>query len=470
MHHHARRQTGRRPAEPDRVPEPGGEAEFDTVVDRFGTDSAKWDGARAAYGDGVIALSVADMDIPAPASVTAAVTERARSGLYGYTDLPDDHFAAVRDWLAERHGWAPDPGHLLYASRIVEAVPLMLRLWTAPGDGVLVHTPGYQPLREAVTSNGRRVVESPLRYREGRYEMDFDQMAAAVTEQGVTATLLCSPHNPTGRVWSRAELERFAEFAVRHDLLVVSDDVHADFTGPAFTEDRGPHGRGGSRPHGSPPRGTADAPPLRGRPHTFLASLGKDIAARTVTATSPGKTFNLAGLEIATLIVDDPERRTRLAAALRAAGLHNPTFFAAAALRAGYREGAWLDRLGGYLTGNLALLRDTVAEELPAVRMVEPEGTYLAWLDLSRLRAAADDAAAEAEPAETIARRAGVVLSAGSSFGAAYRDFARINLATPRPLLAEALDRLTRPHTAPAGGAAFTHSATLPTDDVRKGV
>ncbi|MFF0742035.1 MalY/PatB family protein [Streptomyces sp. NPDC004111] len=399
--------------------------DFDTVVERAGTGAAKWDTPLAAYGAGIIPLSVADMDFPAPPAVVDAVAARARHGIYGYTDLPADYFPAVADWLAGRHGWHTDPGLFVHVQRIVEAVPLLLRAETAPGDGVLVHTPYYAPTASAVGLNGRRLVESPLRYDSGRgrYEMDFAHMERAVRTEGVRALLLCSPHNPTGRVWERAELERLAELALRHDLLVISDDVYADFTGFAAP-------------------GTD-----RGRRHTFLASLGADIAAATVTCVSPNKTFNLAGLEISNLHVPDPLRRERLTAAMRAAGMLNPAFFAATATLAAYREGApWLDALLAHLDGNLALLRGTLAARMPGLRLVEPDGTCLAWLDC-RDWAGADDA----RLTELTARRARVAVSAGGSFGAGYAGYARLNLATPRPLLDEALDRLARTYGETAG-------------------
>lgn len=405
--------------------------DFDTVVARSGTDAAKWERPLAAHGEGIIPLSVADMDFPAPPAVVEAVAARARHGIYGYTDLPADYYPAVADWLAARHDWHIDPAQLVHVQRIVEAVPLLLRAETAPGDGVLVHTPHYAPTAAAVELNGRRLVPSPLRYDtgRGRYEMDFAHMEQAIRKQGVRALLLCSPHNPTGRVWERGELEQLAELALKYDLLVISDDVYADFTG-------------------------FDSPKAdRGRRHIFLASLGADIARATVTCVSPNKSFNLAGLEISNLHVPDPARRERLLTGMQAAGMLNPTFFAAAATLAAYRESApWLDALLAHLEGNLATLRGTLADRMPGLRLIEPDGTCLAWLDC-REWAGVDDT----RLTELTSVRARVAVSAGGSYGASYAGFARLNLATPRPLLNEALDRL-----AGAYAETTTNSLTAP--------
>lgn len=399
---------------------------FDSVVDRSGTDAVKWDAPLAEYGPGVIPLSVADMDLPAPPAVVEAVTARARHGVYGYTELPPDYGEVVGDWFARRHGWRLDPERLIHVQRVVEAVPLLLRAWTEPGDAVLVHSPYYAPTAAAVERNGRRLVTSPLLLRNGTYTMDFDGMERAFRDEGVRVVLLCSPHNPTGRVWSREELTRLAELCLRHGVFVISDDVYADFTGPAFTD--------------------------RGRAHTFLASLGEDIARSTVTCLSPNKTFNLAGLEISNLVVPDPELRERLRTMMAAAGMHNPSFFAATATKAAYGHGEeWLDALLAHLDGNLSRLRTFLAERMPRIRLIEPEGTCLAWLDC-RAWSGADDA----ELTRLTAAEARVALSTGGSFGAGHEGFARVNLATPRPLLDEALRRLARVHatTSPEGGAA----------------
>lgn len=389
--------------------------EFDNVVERFGTDSAKWDTLRRSHGDRALALSVADMDFPAPAAVVDAVTERARQGVYGYTDLPEDHAPAFAGWLERRHGWRIDPAHLIACHRVVQAVAVMVRIWTEPGDAVLVHSPGYAPTADTVVRNGRRLIRSPLvRTGEGpgaRWEMDFDGMERALREERVRAVLLYSPHNPTGRVWTPEELRRLGELCVRHGALLISDDVHADFSGTGYL--------------------------AAGRPHTFAASLSPEIARATVTFVSPMKTFNLAGLEITGVVVPDDRLRTELAEGLRAAGEHNPSFFAAVALKAAYTHGAdWLDGLLAHLTDNLALTRSVLEERLPALRLTEPEGTYLAWIDC---RAWSTD---EDRLRRWITDEQGVAVSWGSSFGPGNEGFLRLNLATPRPLLTEALERL----------------------------
>ncbi|MHB1063323.1 MAG: MalY/PatB family protein [Georgenia sp.] len=377
--------------------------DFDPVLDRRGTNSPKWDAPNGFGVSDVISLSVADMDFRAPAPIRAAVQERAALGIFGYTDLAADHGEVVQRFLAEEHMWEVGADDVIYCRGVARSVALMLRAWTTTGAAVLIHAPYYTPLAETILRNGRQLIAQPLILENGRYHMDFEAMADAFGA-GVQAMVLVNPHNPTGRVWTRAELTRLAELCLDHNVLLISDDVHADFTQP-------------------------------GHDHLFAAGLAKEISQNTVTFTSLGKTFNVPGLEISHLIITDPTRREQFRQAMRAASIHNPSFFASAVTRAAYRDSlGWLVELRAYLAGNLALLRRRLASEMPRLKLVEPEGTYLGWIDARHWGSATELA--------NLMTRARINVGVGASFGPVYEQFFRLNYATPQSQLIEALDRL----------------------------
>lgn len=349
-----------------------------------------------------IPLSVADMDIPCSPAIVEAVVERARQGFYTYTDLPDDHTEIVVARLRELHGWDLPGEHVLSAQRIVQMVALALRSFTEPGDGVLLFTPSYGPLERAIELNHRRAVRIPLVLRGGGYELDRGAVADALPH--VTAALLVNPHNPVGKVWTRDELTWLAAGFCEHDVLVLSDDVHAEFV------------RAGHR-------------------HHFLAQLDDGIAARSITFTSPAKSFNIPGLETTHAIIPDGELRRRMRHELLAAGFHNPSYFSHVATRAAYQSSdGWLAEVSAVVESNLARLRTTVAG-LDNHALIEPEGTFLAWID----------ARPSSEEALQRLWGAGAHLapSYGTDFGAEYVGFLRINLATPVEVFAEAMTRLS---------------------------
>lgn len=381
------------------------DVEFDVVPDRLGTNSPKWDVPTRPGGRSVIALSVADMDFLSPPAVVSAVAQRAAQGVFGYTDLAADHGEIVSDFLHIRHDWKVPVEHIVYCNRVVQALALMLQRWTTPGEKVFLHHPAYSPLSRAVALANRRLVSEPLVEVEGRYAMDLPAMEAHFAS-GVRTMILTNPHNPTGRVWRKDELVAVADLCDRYDVLIISDDVHADFTRP-------------------------------GHSHTFIGSLDPRTARRTITLTSPGKSFNVPGLEITNVVIPDDDRRVEFQRLLRVAGFHNPSFFASAVTRAAYRESLdWLDRLRSYLEGNFEVLRASLSEQMPGFRLVEPEGTFLAWIDARRW-------SEDPNALSRLLRRADVAVTGGRSFGSSENCF-RLNYATSRGRLREALDRMTR--------------------------
>ncbi|WP_098742261.1 MalY/PatB family protein [Paenibacillus sp. EZ-K15] len=378
---------------------------FDKVVSRFGTNSAKWDGMAQSMGSDMIALSVADMDLPAPPMVVDKVAEAARHGIYGYTDPFPPYFEAVRTWLDKAYDWQVEPEWIVFCPRIVQAVSVIIQKFTETGDRILVHTPVYQPVAKAVTLNDRLLVESPLKLADGRYEIDFEDMERRMRE-GVKMVLLISPHNPVGRVWTKDELEQMAGLCIRYDALIVSDDIHADFI-------------------------------HEGHEHTVIAKLSEEVANRSIICTSPGKTFNLASLEIANIIIPNDELRGVFQQGLLQAGIHNPTFFSVPALEVAYTScDEWLIELRAYIKDNMDYARTFIADHMPELAVIEPEGTYLLWIDCTAV------SCHEKDLVEWIQEKGRVSVSFGSSFGSGGEGFIRVNIATPRHILQEGLERL----------------------------
>lgn len=376
--------------------------DFDTPLSRLGTHSVKYDLRRLKFGrDDVLPLWVADMDFAAPDCVRAALAERVAHPLYGYTLTPPSTYETIAEWQWRRHGWRVEREWISLLPGLVPALALCVRAFSRPGEGVVVQTPVYNPLFEAVERNGRRVVRNPLLWDGQRHRMDFDGLEAALTPD-TRLLLLCSPHNPGGRVWLREELERLGEICLRHDLVAVSDEIHADLVYP-------------------------------GHRHLPLAAVAPELAARTVVLNSPGKTFNIAGLNTAYAICPDPALRARLHAAASTLHLEGVNLFGTVALEAAYGGGeSWLAALLDYLRGNLDRVRDHFAARLPHIGCPPPEATFLLWLDCRAL--GLDD--------PTLRQRlidAGLGLSPGTQFGPEGSGFMRLNFALPRTGLDTAL-------------------------------
>ena len=382
--------------------------DFDRIIPRDQTDSVKYDGRAEYFGTAdVLPLWVADMDFAAPDAVTQALLTRASHPIYGYSRYPAALFDALIDWLRQRHGWVIERDWILLAPGVVPSLHAAVLAFAEAGEGVIVQPPVYFPFFSAVTTSGRRLVENLLRLQDGRYEMDFDHLEHCAKDARLL--LLCSPHNPVGRVWKRAELARVLDIAERHDLVVLSDEIHHDLIYPD-------------------------------QQHHVLASL-TDNPARVVTALAPSKTFNIPGLGLSALIVPDPVRRKGLTRAfdLLHAGNYNP--FSSVAFTAGYQHGAaWLNALMVYLAQTRDFVCAFVNQHLPGIRVIEPEGTYLLWLDCRELCAARewDDAALKRFCVE----QAKVGMSPGMVFGSAGSGFMRMNIGTPRAMIEMALRQL----------------------------
>ena len=382
--------------------------DFDAVLDRRGTHSLKWDYCQRTFGlDGVIPMWVADMDFEAPPAVVEAIQARAAHGAYGYASTPESFWQSVVGWLARRHGWEVRREWLARSPGVVPALSLCVNAFTRPGDGIAVQPPVYYPFFSAVQNNGRRLVRNPLSTDQGRYVMDLAGLESAI-DPLTRMLILCSPHNPVGRVWTRGELEALGEVCERHDLLVLADEIHMDLV-------------------------------LRGHRHVPFASISERLASRTITCLAPSKTFNIAGLNTSIVVASNPELLSRYNAQLLASGQGIGNLFGIIALEAAFTHGGrWLDDLLEYLEGNVELAERFLRERLPMLRFVRPEGTYLALIDCSGLgmnQRALDD---------FFLRKARVYFDSGPMFGGEAAGFERINLGCPRATLLEALERIAR--------------------------
>jgi cystathionine beta-lyase len=380
---------------------------FDEQIDRRGTHSAKWDMMEAVYGVPAangIAMWVADMDFRPPACVQAALEGMAAHGLYGYFgDLRANH-DAVRWWMKNRHGWDVESEAILTTNGLVNGTALCVDAYTRPGDGVVLMTPVYHAFARVIAAAGRRVVECELAIEDGRYVPDIAGWDAQMTGSE-RMLILCSPHNPGGRVWTGEELREIAAFCKRHDLILVSDEIHHDLVMPGYR-------------------------------HTVMALAAPEIQDRLVMMTATTKTFNLAGCHVGNVIIPDKALRGRFQASINAQGVSPNAFGMVMATAAYSPEGAaWVDALVEYLDGNRRLFEDGLAT-IPGLRPMALEATYLAWIDF---------AGTGMEPAEFTARvekKALIAANHGPSFGAGGGSFLRFNLATPRAVVAESVARL----------------------------
>lgn len=379
--------------------------DFDTVIDRKNTNSIKYDFARErGMPEGLLPLWVADMDFPAPPEVLEDLQKAAAHGVFGYTEAKEGYYHALTGWFTARFGYAFTQSDVVKSPGVIFALAQAVRAFTRPGDGVLVQTPVYYPFYALIRDNGRRLVTNPLRYAEGVYRIDFADFERKIREEGVKLFLLCSPHNPVGRVWTRQELEKLNTVCERYDVLVISDEIHCDFVYP-------------------------------GHSHTCFGL----ISENAVVATAPSKTFNLAGLQVSNIIVKNEALRRALREEIGRTGYSQLSTLGLVACQSAYTRGrAWLEQLKAYLAENIRLTRAFLARRLPKVRLVEPQGTYLLWLDFSAY------GLSQAEFDGRIVGGAKLWLDSGTMFGSEGVGFQRVNIACPKATLLEALERLAQ--------------------------
>lgn len=372
---------------------------FDKIVKRRGTNSVKWD----SRDDGVIPLWVADMDFESPREVRDAILDRAEHGVFGYTIESDSFFEAVKQWVSRRHNWTVEKEWLVFAPGVMPGIRGILQVITRPGDKVILQSPVYPPFFRAIEDSGCHVLNNQLKYENSGYTMDFLDLEEKAKDARTRALILCSPHNPVGRVWTRDELRRVADICLEHDVVLISDEIHSDLVYKEYK-------------------------------HIPIASICNEFTDNTVTCIAPSKTFNLAGLKTACLVVPNPKVRREFKHLILP---QKATIFGGIAAEAAYTYGdMWLDALLDYLEASKNLLTGYLKARIPQIKVVEPEGTHLVWLDCREL--GMDNEALE----QFMLDKAGLWFNQGYSFGDGGDGFVRMNIGCPQATLEEALGRL----------------------------
>lgn len=382
-------------------------SQFDTIINRKNTNSLKYDFAvERGRDENILPLWVADMDFMVAPEIIDALEKSVKHGIYGYSDSKKDYFEAVKKWFLEQHNYSIKEEWMIKTPGVVFAIAQAIRAFTKKGDYVLIQSPVYYPFRETIEVNDRKVAANSLVYRNGHYEIDFEDFEKQIVEKKIKLFLLCNPHNPVGRVWTKEELTRIGDICVRNHVLVVSDEIHCDFTFPGFN-------------------------------HTVFPSIKKEFEEISIWCTSPSKSFNLAGLQISNIFIANEELRKQFERAVTQAGYSQVGLPGIVACKAAYTYGAeWLKQLKEYLKGNLDFLRTFFEKEIPQVKLIEPEGTYLIWLDFRNLGLSSE------ELHILIEKKARLWLDEGDIFGPEGEGFERINIACPRKTLEEALNRI----------------------------
>ncbi len=378
--------------------------DFDTVTDRRGTGSLKWD-----VGDGELPMWVADMDFKTAPCVREAIEKRAAHGIFGYSIIPDNWFDAYTGWWSSYHKLDMDKDRLIFTTGVIPALSTAVRKFTTPAEKVVIQTPVYNIFFNSVINNGRRVLENRLAYKDGAYSMDFEDLEKKLSDPLTTMLILCNPQNPVGKIWDADTLRRVGELAKKHHALVFADEIHCDITAP-------------------------------GKDYVPFASVSEECRVNSITAIAPTKTFNIAGINSAAVYVPEEGLYQRMNRALNTDEVAEPNAFAIDATVAAFSDEGrrWLDELRGYIEDNKAYAYDFIERELPEVYAVRQDATYLMWLDMNRY------AEESKELYRRIREKSGLFLSPGGSFGKGGECFLRMNVACPRTLLGDGLERLKK--------------------------
>ena len=373
---------------------------FDEIVQRRGTNSYKWDSADDAD---VLPMWVADMDFRTAPAIIEALQQRVAHGIFGYTRVPDAYYEAVINWFGRRHNWKIQKDWMIYTSGVVPAISAVIKALTQPGDKVLVQTPVYNCFFSSIRNNGCEIVSNPLVYKENTYVIDYEDLERKVADEKVKILLLCNPHNPAGRVWSKEELTRIGEICIRHGVWVVSDEIHCELVYTGYT-------------------------------YTPFASISEEFLHHSVTCISPSKSFNIAGLQIANIVSADEEVRRQIDKAININEVCDVNPFGVIATIAAYNEGEeWLLQLLDYLKGNYECMKTFCEVSLPNFPITRLEGTYLVWMDCRSLPYPSE------ELEEKLVKEEKLWLNAGTMYGAEGEGFMRWNIACPRAVLLKGL-------------------------------
>ena len=382
---------------------------FDTVINRWETACEKYDTiTQRGYPSDMIPMWVADMDFAVPECVQKAMREVVDRGIFGYSLAGDRFYSAVEKWFSRRYGWQVDRSWIAQTPGVVTALSAAVRICTNPGDGVMIQSPVYHHFFHAVERNGRRVVENELHYENGAYTMDFADMEAKIVAHQIKLFFLCSPHNPVCRVWTPEELKQVGAICKKHGVTVLADEIYCDFFSPGFH-------------------------------HTPFATACPDMTDRLIVCTSPSKSFNIAGLQISNIIIPGAELREQFRTELGKVGYNNCNYYGMQACTAAYEGGEeWLEACKAYIWGNVQYIQDFVAQKLPQIKIIEPQGTYLLWMDCSGLGLTGE------ELEELMLQKARVWPDMGTMFGEKTGQFIRLALACPRSVVEEVMHRLEK--------------------------
>lgn len=378
--------------------------DFNKIIERRNTNCSKWD-----EGDkDVLPMWVADMDFEVLPEILEAVKKRAAHGVYGYTKFSDEYYNAVISWVKEKHHWDIKKEWIVYSPGIVTGINLIVKALNQVGDKVVIQTPTYYPFYSAIENNGFRVFKNPLKFEAGKYKIDFEDLEEKLKDKRVNTLILCSPHNPVGRVWTKDELKRLGDLCLENGVTVVSDEIHSDII---YKENE----------------------------HTTFASISKEFENNSIICISASKTFNLAGLRTSSLIIPNEKLRRKVLNIIDGFGNAEPNAFSECATVAAYNYGnQWISEMIDYLKENLNFMKAYINENMPYVKVIEPEGTYLAWLDFRALKMEPH------ELHEFLLKKAKVWFDEGYIFGDEGNGFERINLACPRTILKEGLERINK--------------------------
>ena len=383
--------------------------DFDKVIDRHGTNCLKFDFAKERCKNGdELSLWVADMDFQVAKPITDALQAQVNHGIYGYTEVKSDYFDIVKNWFKDNFDWEIKKGSLVKTPGVVYAIAMAVKAFTKGGEAVIIQQPVYYPFSEMIISNNRKLVNSPLVLKDGRYEIDFEDFEKKIVENNVKLFILCSPHNPVGRVWSVEELKRIGDICIKHDVVIFSDEIHADFV-------------------------------YEPNKHHVFASLGESYAANSVIATAPSKSFNIAGLQVSNIFIENKKLRDAFRNEIVKSGYSQLNTMGLVAARAAYESGKdWLDEVRAYIKDNLIFFRDYLKENIGELSLIEPEGTYLVWVDFRKL------GLSEKQREDLIVNKAKLWIDSGAMFGVDGEGFERFNIACPREYLKMALDSLAK--------------------------
>ena len=383
--------------------------DFDKIIDRHGTNCLKFDFAkeRGKNGD-ELSLWVADMDFEVAKPITDALQAQINHGIYGYTEVKSDYFEIVKNWFKDNFDWEIKKGSLVKTPGVVYAIAMAVKAFTKEGEAVIIQQPVYYPFGEMIIANNRKLVNSPLVLKDGRYEIDFEDFEKKIVENNVKLFILCSPHNPVGRVWSVEELKKIGDICIKHGVVIFSDEIHADFV-------------------------------YEPNKHHVFASLEESYAANSVIATAPSKSFNIAGLQVSNIFIENKKLRDAFRNEIVKSGYSQLNTMGLVAARAAYESGKeWLDEVRAYIKDNLIFFRDYLKENIGELSLIEPEGTYLVWVDFRKL------GLSEKQREDLIVNKAKLWIDSGAMFGVDGEGFERFNIACPRSYLKKALDSLKK--------------------------